>query len=164
MSFISESAVSLSARFAGALARALVTLWVGGMWTVGYIAAPVLFAMLDDRMMAGNIAGRFFTVMAWIGMWTAVYLLVFMSARRGRAVLGDKLFWVTAAMLVCVAVGYFGIQAEMAALKAGAGSLDVMESASRSKFAMLHGVSSAIYLVQSVLGIWLAAGARRLAA
>jgi hypothetical protein len=56
--------------------------------------------------------------MAWIGMWTAVYLLVFMSVRWGRAVLGDKLFWVTAAMLACVAVGYFGIQAEMAGARA----------------------------------------------
>lgn len=161
---MSERAVSLPARFAGALARVLVALWVGGMWTVGYIAVPILFAMLDDRMLAGNIAGRFFTIMAWIGMWTAVYLLVFMFVRRGRAVLGDKLFWVIAAMLACVAVGYFGIQAEMAALKADVGSLDVMESASRSKFAILHGVSSAIYLVQSVLGIWLAAGAKRLTA
>ncbi|MDR1423498.1 MAG: DUF4149 domain-containing protein [Azoarcus sp.] len=148
---------------ASAVARVLITLWVGGMWAVGYLAAPVLFAMLDDRMLAGNIAGRLFTVIAWTGMGTAVYLLAFMAARWGRAVLRDKLFGVIVAMLACVMVGYFGIQAEMVALKAGVGSMDVMESAARDKFTILHGVSSAIYLAQSVLGVWLVVGARRLA-
>ncbi|MDR2260751.1 MAG: DUF4149 domain-containing protein [Azoarcus sp.] len=156
-----EIAVSLLARVAGAFARLLVVLWVGGMWTVGYIAAPVLFDMLDDRMLAGNIAGRLFTFIAWIGMGAALYLLVFMSARRGRAVLRDRLFRVTAVMLACVAVGYFGIQAEMAALKAGVGAMDVMESAVRERFAVLHGMSSAIYLAQSVLGAWLVVKTRR---
>ncbi|MDR1462062.1 MAG: DUF4149 domain-containing protein [Azoarcus sp.] len=148
---------------AGALARVLVALWAGGMWTVGYIAAPTLFAMLGDRVLAGNIAGQLFTVIAWIGMGTAIYLLAFMAVRWGRAVLRDKLFWVIVVMFACVAVGYFSIQAEMASLKAGLDSMDVMESAVRDKFTILHGVSSAIYLAQSVLGAWLVVGARRLA-
>ena len=67
-------------------------------------------------------------------------------------------------MFACVAFGYFGLQAEMAALKAGVGSMDVMESAARERFALLHGVSSAIYLAQRLLGVWLAAGTKRLAA
>jgi hypothetical protein len=161
---MSEAAPSLSARAASVLARLLVTLWVGGMWTVGYIAAPILFATLDERMLAGNIAGRLFAIIAWIGIGTAAYLLVFMAARQGRALLRDSLFWVVATMLACVAVGYFGLQAEMAALKAGLGSMDVMESAARERFALLHGASSAIYLVQSVLGVWLVAGTKRLVA
>ncbi|MDR2091847.1 MAG: DUF4149 domain-containing protein [Azoarcus sp.] len=159
---MSENIAPLPARAAAALARVLVALWVGGMWTVGYIVVPVLFDTLGDRMLAGNIAGRFFSVMAWIGMGTAVYLLAFLAARQGRAVLRDRLSWVIVAMLVCVAVGYFGIQAGMAALKAGVGSMDIMESAARGRFALLHGVSSVIYLVQSVLGLWLAVGTKRL--
>jgi hypothetical protein len=156
----SESALSLPARAAGVLARLLVTLWVGGMWTVGYIVAPVLFATLDERMLAGNIAGWLFAIIAWIGIGTAAYLLVFMAARQGRALLRDSLFWVVAAMLACVAVGY-GLQAEMAALKAGLGSMDVMESAAREKFTILHGISSMIYLLQSLLGLWLVTGRMR---
>ena len=105
-------------------------------------------------MLAGNIAGRLFTFVARMGMGAAVYLLVSMLARRGRAVLRDGLFRVTAAMLLCVAIGYFGIQA-------GVGSMDVMENAARERFAALHGVSSAIYLVQSILGVWLVAATRR---
>ncbi|MCL2590348.1 MAG: hypothetical protein FWD67_05555 [Betaproteobacteria bacterium] len=64
------------------------------------------------------------------------------------------MFWVVAAMLVCVAVGYT-LQMEMAAIKAGLGSMDVMENAQRGRFAMLHGVTSVIYLMQSLLGGWL---------
>ncbi|MDR2450412.1 MAG: DUF4149 domain-containing protein [Candidatus Accumulibacter sp.] len=156
-----DTAVSLPARAAGALAQLLVTLWVGGMWTVGYVAAPVLFGTLDDRMLAGEVAGRLFAFVAWIGMGTAGYLLVFLVVRRGRAALRCGLFWVTAVLLACVTTGYFGLQAEMAALKADVGSMDVMESASRERFAMLHGAASAIYLAQSVLGAWLAVGMKR---
>lgn len=134
--------------------RLLVTLWVGGMWAIGYMAVPALFAMLDDRMLAGNIAGRLFSFIAWIGIGTSIALLIFMTVRQGRAVLRHALFWVVVVMLACVLVG-LGLQSEMAALKAGLGSMDVMESAMRGKFAMLHGVSSTIYLAQSLLGVWL---------
>ncbi|MDR2689094.1 MAG: DUF4149 domain-containing protein [Azoarcus sp.] len=157
-----ELVTACLASLAAVFARLLTTLWVGGMWSIGYIATPALFAMLDDRMLAGNIAGRLFTIIAWIGMGTAAYLLAFMAVRQGRAALRNKLFWGVVAMFACVAVGYFGLQAAMAALKAEASSMDVMESAMRERFAMLHGVSSVIYLVQSALGAWLAVGIGRL--
>ena len=146
---------SLPARFAAAVSRLLVTAWVGGMWMIGYIVVPTLFAMLDDRMLAGHIAGRLFSVIACIGAVTAVYLLGFMAQRQRRAAFRNTVFWVVAAMLVCVVAGYV-LQMEMAALKAGLGSMDVMESVQRGKFSVLHGISSVIYLVQSLLGAWLA--------
>jgi hypothetical protein len=127
------------------------------MWGVGYIATPVLFRMLSERIVAGNIAGQLFTYIAWIGVGTAVYVLALMAVKQGRAVLRRALFWGVVAMLACVVAG-LGIQAEMVALKAGVVSMDVMESAARGQFMMLHGVSSTIYLVQSLLGVWLAVG------
>ena len=41
-----------------------ITLWIGGMWAVGYVVAPMLFATLGDRQLAGVVAGNnaFFTV------------------------------------------------------------------------------------------------------
>ncbi|MDR2881295.1 MAG: DUF4149 domain-containing protein [Azoarcus sp.] len=151
---MSESGVgSLPMRFATAATSLLVTAWVGGMWMIGYIVTPTLFAMLDDRILAGHIAGRLFSIIAWIGFGTAVWLLGFMAVRQGRAVLRSALFWVVVAMLVCVTAGYV-LQMEMAALKVEVGSMDVMESAQRGRFAMLHGVASGVYLVQSLLGVW----------
>jgi hypothetical protein len=143
----------LPIRLATAVAQLLVTAWVGGIWVIGYIVTPTLFTMLDSRILAGNIAGKLFSFIACIGSVAAIYLLGFMVARQRRVVLRSALFWVVVAMLVCVAVGYI-LQMEMAALKAGLGSMDVMESAQRGRFAMLHGVASVVYLVQSLLGVW----------
>jgi len=38
------------------LAAWAITLWVGGLWAVGYLAAPMLFYNLSDRMLAGMVA------------------------------------------------------------------------------------------------------------
>jgi hypothetical protein len=57
-------------------------------------------------------------------------------------------------MLVCVSVGYFGLQPFMAELRAqAAASGGVMDEAARARFGVLHGVASVIYLVQSVLAV-----------
>ena len=57
------------------LAQIAITLWVGGMWAIGYLAAPVLFdALPDDRMLAGILAGKMFAWVAYIGMACGIYL------------------------------------------------------------------------------------------
>ena len=55
--------------------RILLTLWVGGLWTIGYIVAPALFANLEDRALAGTLAGVMFEIVAYVGMFCAVLLL-----------------------------------------------------------------------------------------
>ncbi|HEY9151095.1 MAG TPA: DUF4149 domain-containing protein, partial [Gammaproteobacteria bacterium] len=48
--------------------RILLTLWVGGLWAIGFIAAPILFAVLEDRTLAGTLAGEMFRALAWLGL------------------------------------------------------------------------------------------------
>ena len=43
----------------------------------------------------------------------------------------------------------------MVQLKADAFPRDVMESVMRDRFVAWHGISSILYLVQSLLGLWL---------
>ena len=31
-----------------------LTLWIGALWTVGYVVAPTLFSTLSDRALAGT--------------------------------------------------------------------------------------------------------------
>lgn len=142
-----------------ARARLLIaTLWAGSLWTVGYLVAPTLFAMLSDRVLAGTIAGSLFRIEAWLTVACATVLLVLIrmepknesvAARRG-------LTWLVIGMLACTLLGYFGLQPFMAALReAAAGAGGVMDSESRAQFGILHGVSSAFYLVQSLLAIGL---------
>ena len=43
---------------ADALYAIAITLWIGGLWTIGYIVAPTLFYTLSDRVLAGALAGN----------------------------------------------------------------------------------------------------------
>lgn len=132
-------------------------LWVGGLWAIGYLAAPVLFYNLDDRMLAGNLAGHMFRWIGWVGIVCGGWLLLHRLWRAGGGALRQKFFWIAAAMLLLTLGQMFGIQPVMQELKDLAMPRDVMESMFRDRFATWHGVSSAVYLVQSLLGLWLVA-------
>ncbi len=142
-------------RFVSALRTLLVTVWVGSLWTIGYLAAPTLFATLPDRVLAGSIAGILFRVEAWVSVACGLSLLTMLLAGRGFP--GRRACIVlTVLMLVCLSVGYFGLQPFMAALKeTAAANGGVMDEAARARFGMLHGAASVIYLVESLLGLLL---------
>lgn len=142
-------------RLAEGLYQLLIVAWVGGMWAIGYLAAPVLFANLNDRQLAGAIAGKLFAIMGWIGLASAAYLLVFLIVRWRVVVLRRGVFWLVLSAGVLTAASQFGIQPLMAQLKADAFPRDVMESVIRDRFVAWHGVSSILYLMQSLLGAWL---------
>jgi len=139
-----------------AICAIAVTLWVGGLWAIGGIAAPMLFSQIADRTLAGNVAGQMFTLVAWSGMACAAYLLLFLSVRRGLEVLRSGAFWLVLAMLALTLAGHFGVGPILAQLRADALPRQIMESALRDRFAAWHGVSSALYLVECLLGLALA--------
>lgn len=140
-------------RLAEALQAVAATLWVGGLWVTGYMVAPVLFSTLPDRSLAGLLAGKLFGLMAWVGIGCALYLLLFRFARHGAAAFRQAVLWVLLLMLALVCAGEFGVQPVMAALKAQALPQQIMESVLRDRFAAWHGVSSGLYVIQSLLGI-----------
>ena len=144
-------------RLAEHLYSILIALWVGALWASGYLAAPTLFRVLDDRALAGNLAGQMFTYVAWLGMAAAAYLLVFLALRKNGAAFKSSVFWLVLLMLLLTVASYFGLQPVLAQLKADSFPREVMESALRSRFAAWHGVSSIVYLIQSLLGLFLVA-------
>jgi Domain of unknown function (DUF4149) len=143
------------------LATLLITAWVGSLWAIGYLAVPVLFYAQPDKQLAGMLAGQMFSLVAYLGMVCGIYLLIQRFSVSGRKSLRHVLFWVTAAMLLISLVLQFGIQAIMTDLKLQALPVDVMHSALADRFKMLHGISSIIYLIQSLLGIFLVIRTRR---
>ena len=140
-------------KFPEALARIAVTLWVGGLWAIGYIAAPVLFMQLADKQLAGNLAGGMFTVIAYVGMVCGFYLLIQRVAQFGGAALKQAFFWAVLIMLLITLGIHFGIQPIMEGLKEQAMPKAVMQSIFSDRFARWHGVSSIVYLVESLLGL-----------
>ena len=139
-------------KLADALYHLTITLWVGALFAIGYLAAPTLFAQLADRTLAGSLAGEMFRWVAWLGLACAAYLLLFLMARRGFGVLKSSVFWLVLVMLGLTVAGYFGIAPILAQLKADALPRQVMESALRDRFATWHGISSGLYLIESLLG------------
>jgi predicted neutral ceramidase superfamily lipid hydrolase len=137
----------------------VVTLWAGSLWTVGYLVAPTLFATLSDRMLAGTIAGSVFNNQAWLSMACALVLLILLRWGADDLALRTRrlLSLLVLAMLACTLLMHFGVQPLMAALREAAGPGGVMGSSARGRFGILHGVSSAIYLLQSGLAVLLVA-------
>lgn len=144
---------SLRGKVANGIGQLAITLWVGGMWGVGFLAVPVLFTAQPDKMLAGMLAGKMFTLVAYLGMVCALYLLAWFAVRSGGRVWRNPLFLIVAAMLVLVLVGQFGLQPRMEALKALAHPNDVMDSVYAGRFDTLHHIATALYIVKSLLGM-----------
>ena len=126
--------------------KILLTIWVGGMWAIGYIVAPVLFQMLD-KAVAGNVAGQLFTIMSYIGLFASVALIINIVINQGFNTKHWQLLTLIA-MFIIVVVGQFVLQPMMAELKA----LGLTEE-NRSQFGRLHGVASVLFLMNSLAGL-----------
>lgn len=138
---------------ADALQAVAVTLWIGGLWVVGLLVAPLLFQTLPDRALAGDLAGRYFAAMAWIGLACGLYLLVYRTQRFGAAALRQPFFWLVLSMLALAMAGHFGVQPILAGLRQEALPLEVMQSSLRDRFALWHGVAGVLFLTQCALGL-----------
>ena len=130
--------------------RILITLWVGGLWAIGYLAVPVLFHSLNDRRLAGEVAGQMFGVLGLVGLVCGALLLVRAIYVAGKKWSGAWRVWSLVTMLALVAIGTFVLQPMMQDLKS-TGLLP--GSAEAARFGQLHGASSIMYMITSLLGL-----------
>lgn len=138
----------------------LLTLWIGGTWAIGYIAAPSLFAGIDDRQLAGAVAGEMLRAILTIGLICSVLLLASVAVSGLHDALKSWRWWLVAAMLLITLVSLFVIHPMIAELKLQQSLMDAVEY--KSQFGKLHGLSSALYLLLSLSGLVLVAfGLRR---
>ncbi len=138
----------------------LVTAWVGALWAIGGLAAPVLFQAIPDKMQAGALAGQMFTWLAYFGIASALLLLLIRLAGFGLLALRQGYFWIVVAMLLLVLAGQLGIQPILVKLKMMALPADVMQSVFADRFRHWHGIASVAYLVECLLGAALVLKAR----
>lgn len=135
-----------------ALARTALVIWLGGLWAVGYLVAPILFGSLP-RLQAGEIAGRLFAFIAWIGLMVGAGLLVhgrrYFPAGRQR----QWRLWLLGLMWLLAAFQLFWFQPVIAEIKAHLPPLRDDVVTLGAEFARWHGISSAAYLLQSLAGL-----------
>jgi hypothetical protein len=137
------------------LASLSLTLWVGGLWMIGYIAVPTLFYAQPDRQLAGVLAGKMFETLGYVGIVCGLYLLLHRWLAVGKQISHDVSAWLVILMLSITLVTLFYIQPLMAGMKQQALPLDVMQSAFAPQFKIWHGISSILYLIESLIGAWL---------
>lgn len=131
----------------------ILTLWVGALWAIGGISAPVLFYQIHDSQLAGNLAGEMFRLLAYFGMLSGVLLLVHGLLKQGGRVLKKAYWWIVLFMLLLTLAGHFGIAPILAQLKQDAMPADVMNSVFADRFQRWHGLSSAAFVLQAILGL-----------
>lgn len=141
--------------FLGVGQRIILTLWVGGLWAVGYLAVPTLFSALEDRRLAGEIAGQMFSIMNYTGLACGMLLLVSVLFSAGHYWRRTWQVWMLVAMLFLVGIGEFVLQPMMQALKAVSPQGLIEGSFAAQRFGTLHGISSVLFLVTSLLGLYL---------
>ena len=133
------SAKALPRRFAAWLAG----LWAGAVAALGFIAAPVLFAVLP-RAEAGDAAAHLFRVDAGLGLVIGGVLLVLtLNAARREAEAGGSRFSVE---MVLVLIALFSIIVGHYAI----GPMLDEARTDRSRFALLHGLTSVFFVVKLV--------------
>lgn len=116
------------------------------MWAIGYVVAPVLFQMLD-KSVAGNVAGQLFSIMSYIGIFSAVALIINILVRQGFSLRHWQL-WTLIIMLLIVIIGQFVLQPMMVELK-----VTGLSEENRAQFGRLHGVASVLFLMNSLAGL-----------
>ena len=133
-------------------------LWVGSLLTVGYLVAPAIFSTMTDRQAAGMVAGSIFKLEAYLSVIVCIGLMVLSNLLVNRDLHQFRIIrWLLLAMLLCsIAVAFIFIP-WMNALRdhALAQGMPVMLSPSAIVFGRLHGASSILFMIQSILGIFL---------
>jgi hypothetical protein len=136
----------------------LAGLWVGSLCTVGFLVVPTIFASLQDRQVAGMIAAAIFQAEAYLSVLVCVVLLLLANTLIKRNIENYRsVRWVILVLLLISALTCFGIIPYMDALRQEALLLGmpVMASPSAALFGRLHGISSGLFLIQSLLGLWM---------
>lgn len=117
----------------------------------GFIVAPLLFSELDDRALAGSLAGSLFTVTSYLGLLCGSLLLI-INGLSFRA--GNWRTFIIFGMLLLVVIGQFVITPMVVELRAQ-GLTDT------PRFGQMHGMASVLFIITSVLGLVLVAAGQK---
>jgi hypothetical protein len=126
----------------------LQTLWVGALWTTGYLVAPALFAHLPDRALAGEMAGRLFSLVTWVSLVCAIALLLAEIRSMRPAAIRRLRLTVVGFMAACLAGSEWLVRPLMRAARLADGTPG-------PDFGLMHGISAALWLLASLAGLLL---------
>ena len=131
-------------------------LWVGSFITIGFFVVPILFSSLGDRQVAGMVAATLFKVKSYAGVGICTFLMVTANYLVRHNLTRYRLTrWILLGMLACSIGSAFILIPLMNSLRDQALylGLSVRESSYAPLFSRLHGVSSILFMIQTLLGL-----------
>jgi len=145
---------SLSCLKVGA-ARLSLALVLALLVVPGFVVAPVLFANLDSRALAGHLAGIIFH-MTNRGM---LILLLAVALFWWKREAGRWRWMMLGAVACLVGVNEFVLSPMMEHLKSATGSIDALPSGDpqRAEFGRWHGISEVLHLLATFISTALVA-------
>jgi len=131
----------------------LSSLWTGGAIITGYLVVPVIFNTLKPKTdLAGTLAGNIFVVMSWVGLAIGSLLLICFLLQSGIRILAKRRTILVLTSMILIAINHFLIHPRVIAarvLRAGG------DNDAATTFAWLHGSASLLFLLVTILGVWL---------
>jgi hypothetical protein len=114
----------------------LLVIWLGSLWTIGLLVAPLLFQLLTPAD-AGLVAGVLFQIGQAIAAACVAGLLMLCWQQA-------RLRWPLLVLLSLTLANLFIVMPQMSALRS---------AGVQSAFALWHAVASSLYLVQCLGGL-----------
>ncbi len=137
-----------------AVHRLVVTVWVGVTWTIGLLAAPLAFSVIEPRSLAGTFASHAFYWQSVIALFCAAIILLLHARVERRLELSKPLVIVMLVMAGLAALQQFLLAPIMAGVRVEL--MSAVNEAARTqlsgRFGWLHGLSSLMYFSQCALG------------
>ena len=137
-----------------AIQRLVLTAWVGSTWTIGLLAAPLAFSVIQPQSLAGPFASHIFYWQSVIALFCAPVILLLHPYTERR------LRWFQPIVLLVVLIAALAAlqQFLLAPIMAGA-RIELMSTVNEAtraalaaRFGWLHSLSSILYLIQCLLG------------
>ncbi len=129
-----------------------LSVWVGGLFFMGALVAPVLFYRSGlSPTVAGMIAGQCFDIQSTLNLVCAAIILIAMASETGTKCIRVPGFWLLLVMLVCLLFGQYAITPIIEQIKAST----VVDEGGHygTRFAKWHGISSSLYWLQALSGL-----------
>ncbi|HET7650036.1 MAG TPA: DUF4149 domain-containing protein [Gammaproteobacteria bacterium] len=127
--------------------RLLVALWAGSLWSIGLLAAPLLFVALPNRALAGIAARQLFMGVEYLGVICGLLLMILMRSAQGRWLSGFTSRLVSIMLIVTVV--------SLLVVDPWLDQVRITHGAASGAFAWAHTLALLVYLALCGLGLWL---------
>ncbi len=131
----------------------LVSLWVGGLWTM-LMVTTILFNKMPNYI-ASSLALDMHLFVNLFGVISSFILLFIGFKSTGAAYLKSSIFWMIIVLLVIIFISYFGINPIIENLKVNDLPKELMEGFFAERFDNWYGIASIAYLIECIIGIFL---------